>query len=296
MAMLGLRSDLPIRRDTASRFVLWLVMVLVFMAALAVTVNSYIGVLLTDWDRSVSGTLTVQIPVAATGDKALNAAVAKVVDVLKRHPAVERAEALPRAKVMELLKPWLGEGDAVADLPLPALIDVEMRTQDADAIAAVTASVKTAAPDAVIDDHRVWLNRVMGLAQGFSVVALTIMVLVTGSLGLTVIFATRASLAEFAQVIEVLHVVGAKDAYIAGQFARRALVQGVLGGAAGLVLYAPALAAVGYLASRVDDEILPTATLPPSHWLILLALPVFAGLIAMLTAHVTVRRVLAAKV
>lgn len=296
MAMLGLRSDLPIRRDTASRFVLWLVMVLVFMAALAVTVNSYIGVLLTDWDRSVSGTLTVQIPVAATGDKALNAAVTKVTDVLKRHPAVERAEALPRAKVMELLKPWLGEGDAVADLPLPALIDVEMRTQDADAIAAVTASVKTAAPDAVIDDHRVWLNRVMGLAQGFSVVALTIMVLVTGSLGLTVIFATRASLAEFAQVIEVLHVVGAKDAYIAGQFARRALVQGVLGGAAGLVLYAPALAAVGYLASRVDDEILPTATLPPSHWLILLALPVFAGLIAMLTAHVTVRRVLAAKV
>lgn len=296
MAMLGLRSDLPIRRDTASRFVLWLVMVLVFMAALAVTVNSYIGVLLTDWDRSVSGTLTVQIPVAATGDKALNAAVVKVTNVLKRHPAVKRAEALPRAKVIELLKPWLGEGDAVSDLPLPALIDVEMRTQDAEAIAAVTASVKTAAPDAVIDDHRVWLNRVMGLAQGFSVVALTIMVLVTGSLGLTVVFATRASLAEFAQVIEVLHVVGAKDAYVAGQFARRALAQGVLGGAAGLVLYAPALAAVGYLASRVDEEILPAATLPPSHWLTLLALPVFAGLIAMLTAHITVRRVLAAKV
>jgi hypothetical protein len=62
------------------------------------------------------------------------------------------------------------------------------------------------------------------------------------------------------------------------------------------VLYAPALAAVGYLASRVDEEILPTATLPLSHWLILLALPVFAGLIAMLTAHITVRRVLAAKV
>jgi cell division transport system permease protein len=294
--MLGLRSDLPIRRDTASRFVLWLVMVLVFMAALAVTVNSYIGVLLNDWDRSVSGTLTVQIPVTATGDKALNAAVAKVTDVLKRHPAVERAEALPRTKVMELLKPWLGEGDAVADLPLPALIDVEMRTQDADAIAAVTASVKTAAPDAVIDDHRVWLNRVMGLAQGFSIVALTIMVLVTGSLGLTIVFATRASLAEFAQVIEVLHVVGAKDAYVAGQFARRALVQGVLGGAAGLVLYAPALAVIGYLASRVDPEILPAATLPPSHWLILLALPVASGVLAMLTAHLTVRRVLAAKV
>ena len=296
MAMMGLRSDLPLRRDTASRIVLWLVMVLVFMASLAVTVNSYIGVLLHDWDRSVSGTLTVQIPVADSGGKTVNIAVAKVVDVLKRHPAVERAEAVPRAKVMDLLKPWLGEGDAVADLPLPALIDVEMKTQDSAAIAAVTTSIKTAAPDAVIDDHRVWLNRVMGLAKGFSAVALAIMALVTGSLGLTIVFATRASLAEFAQVIEVLHVVGAKDAYIAGQFARRALMQGILGGAAGLALYAPALALVAYLASRVDQEILPTGTLPLAHWLTLLALPFAAGLLAMLTAHVTVRRALSAKV
>lgn len=296
MALLGLRSDLPIRRDTASRFVMWLVMVLVFMAALAVTVNSYVNTLLDDWDRSVSGTLTVQIPVSGGGGKAADAAVAKVIDVLQRHPAVERAEAVPHDKVLELLKPWLGEGDIIADLPLPALIDVEMRTQEPSAIAAVTASVKGAAADAVIDDHRVWLNRVMGLAKGFNAVALAIMALVTGSLGLTIIFATRASLAEFAQVIEVLHVVGAKDSYVAGQFARRALVQAVVGGIAGLLLYAPALALVAYLASRVDQEILPTASLPPAHWLTLLALPVAAGLLAMLTAHITVRRALAAKV
>jgi cell division transport system permease protein len=296
MAMLGLRSDLPIKRNSASSFVLWLVMVLVFMASLAVTVNSYINVLLADWDRSVSGTLTVQVPVTDAGGKTVDTTVAKVVDILKRHPAVESAEAVPRAKVLELLKPWLGEGEAVADLPLPALIDVEMKNQDADAIAAVTASVKTAAPEAVIDDHRVWLNRVMGLAKGFNAVALAIMVLVTGSLGLTIVFATRASLAEFAQVIEVLHVVGAKDAYVAGQFARRALVQAVLGGIAGLALYAPALALVAYLASRVDDEILPAATLPVLHWVTLLALPIAAGLLAMLTAHITVRRALSQKV
>jgi cell division transport system permease protein len=294
--MWGMRSDLPLRRDTASRFVLWLVMVLVFMAALAVTVNSYIGVLLHDWNRSVSGTLTVQIPVMEHGDKATAASVAKVIDVLKRHPAVAEATAVPRTKVMELLKPWLGEGEAVADLPLPALIDVQMKADGNDAIAAVVGSVKTAAPQAVVDDHRVWLNRVMGLAQGFGAVALAIMVLVTGALGLTIVFATRASLAEFAQVIEVLHVVGAKDGYVAGQFARRALVQAIVGGAAGLALYAPALALVAWLASRVDREVLPAATLPPAHWLTLLALPFAAGLLAMLTAHITVRRSLAEKV
>ena len=294
--MFGMRSDLPLRRDTASRFVLWLVMVLVFMAALAVTVNSYIGVLLNDWNQSVTGTLTVQIPMAEGGDKVTQAAVNKVVDVLKRHPGVSSAEALPRAKIASLLKPWLGDGAIVDDLPLPALIDVELRDDTPEALAAISASIKPAAPDAVIDDHRVWLNRVMSLAQGFSVLALTIMVLVTGALGLTIVFATRASLAEFAQVIEILHVVGAKDRYVAGQFARRALVQGIVGGAAGLALYAPALALVAWLANRVDPEILPNATLPMSHWLALAVLPLAAGLLAMITANMTVRRTLSEKV
>jgi cell division transport system permease protein len=296
MAMFGLRSDLPLRGDTAGRFVKWLVMVLVFMAALAVTVNSYIGEMLIDWNRSVSGTLTVQIPITESGEKGAAVSAAKVVETLRRHPAVNKADIVPRAKVTELLKPWLGDGDAVADLPLPALIDVEMKDDGGDAVSAVTAAIKTAAPDAEIDDHRVWLNRVMGLAQGFSVVALTIMALVTGALGLTVVFATRASLAEFAQVIEMLHVVGAKDGYVAGQFARRALTQGLTGGIAGLALYAPALALVAWLASRVDPEILPDVTLPLIHWLTLVLLPVAAGLLAMMTANITVRRTLARKV
>ena len=192
--MFSVRSDLPLRRDIANRFVVWLVMVLVFMSALAVTVNSYVDVLLDDWNRSVTGTLTVQIPVSDAGDKAAQASAAKVLDVLKRHPAVAKANLVPRAKLTELLKPWLGEGDAVSDLPLPALVDVQLGDDSPSAIAAITASVKTASPSAVIDDHRVWLARVMGLAKGFSAVALAIMILVTAALGLTIIFATRASL------------------------------------------------------------------------------------------------------
>jgi cell division transport system permease protein len=290
------RSDLPLRRDTSSRFVLWLVMVLVFMACLAVTVNSYVGELLNDWNRSVSGTLTVQVPLTSGNESAARAAADKVLDVLRRHPAVARAELVPRAKVNELLKPWLGDGAAIADLPLPMLIDVTLLAETGEAIAAIKTSIKTAAPDAVIDDHRVWLGRVMSLAQGFAAIALTIMVLVAGALGLTIVFATRASLAEFAQVIEILHVVGAKDGYVARQFAWRALVQAVTGGALGLMLYAPALGLVAYLASRVDPEVLPRVGLPLGHWLALAGLPLAAGILAMLTAHITVRRSLAQKV
>lgn len=295
--MIALRSELPLKGDTSSRFVVWLVMVLVFMAAIAVTANAYIGALLYHWNQSVTGTLTIQIPVMLDAkDPASTATTARVLDVLNRHPAVENATAVPREKVTELLKPWFGAGEAVADLPLPVLVDVRLSTSETSAISAVSTSVQAAAPGAVIDDHRAWLNRVIGLAEGLGAIALTTMVLVTLALGLTVVFATRAGLAEFAQVIEVLHIVGAKDRYIAGQFARRALVQSLLGGAAGLLLYAPTFSFIAWLASRIEPGILPDVRFPASHWIVLAALPLTAGLIAMITANLTVRRALSAKV
>lgn len=291
--MFALRSDLPLRGGGSGRFVGSLVMVLVFIAAFAVTVSAYLGALIGDWNKGVSGTLTVQIP--AGDGSAADAQVTKALDILSRHPAVARATLVPRAKIDELLKPWIG-GGAIGDLPLPALIDVEMRDAAPAAIAAVSASVKSAAPAAAIDDHRVWLDRVAGLAKGIGAVAAAIIVLVTAALALTIIFATRASLTEFAQVIEVLHVVGAKDGYVAGQFARRALVQAFVGGLAGLALYAPALGLVAILAARVDPEILPAVHLPVLHWLALALLPGFAAVLAMLSANITVRRALATKV
>ncbi len=295
--MIALRSELPLKGDTSSRFVVWLVMVLVFMASIALTTNAYIGALLFHWNQSVTGTLTIQIPVMLDAkDPASTATTERVLDVLNRHPAVERATAVPREKVTELLKPWFGAGEAVADLPLPVLVDVRLSTSEPSAINAVSNSVQSTAPGAVIDDHRAWLNRVIGLAEGLGAIAITAMALVTIALGLTIVFATRASLAEFAQVIDVLHVVGAKDGYIAGQFARRALVQSLIGGGAGLLLYAPTLGFIAWLASRIEPGILPDISFPASHWVVLAALPFLAGLIATITANVTVRRALSAKV
>lgn len=295
--MITLRSELPLKGDTSSRFVIWLVMVLVFMAAIALTANNYIVVLLTHWNQSVTGTLTIQIPVMLdAADPASRATAARVLDVLNRHPAVESASEVPREKVTELLKPWLGTAEAVADLPLPVLVDVRLATNEPAAVNAVSSSVQSTAPGAVIDDHRAWLTRVIGLAEGFGAVALTIMGFLTVSLALTIVFATSASLAEFSKVIEVLHVVGAKDGYIAGQFARRALIQSLFGGSAGLLLYMPIFGIIAWLASRIEPGILPEIGLPAHHWISLASLPFLAGSIAMITAHVTVRRALSRNV
>ena len=276
------RSDLPFRKDNAGRFVQWLVMVLVFLSAIAATVNAYTDALLTHWSRSVVGTMTVQVPPAAEGRSSSDAArdAEKVLAALKLHPAVASAKAIPREKIVTLLEPWLGSGAAITDLPLPALIDVQLRPDSTNSAASVADLVVKAVPAALVDDHRVWLSRMTDLAGGIGKIALGLVGLIAASLAFTVIFATRASLTEFMQTIEVLHLVGARDDYIAGQFARRALTEGIVGGVLGLVLFAPTLAAVVWLAKQVQAGVLPQVELPPLHWFVLALLPFLAGLLA----------------
>ena len=66
--------------------------------------------------------------------------------------------------------------------------------------------------------------------------------LVLAATMLSVMFATRGAMSTNRQIIEVLHVVGAKEGFIAGEFQRHFLLLGLKGGAIGggaaMVLFA----------------------------------------------------------
>jgi len=95
----------------------------------------------------------------------------------------------------------------------------------------------------------------------------------------------------------VLHLIGARDGYIARQFERHALRLGLKGGVAGLALAILTLVGIAAAATQVgalDDavRVLPALSAPAVEWVLLLLLPIAAGLVAMLTARITVLRAL----
>lgn len=289
-----MRSALPSpRQSTMGHFIAGIVAVLVFISGIAVTAAGSIGGLLETWNASVTGTLTVQIPGPAAEADKIAASVLQAVQTLD---GVKQAHIVPRAQSQELLKPWLGDAQLIADLPLPALLDVELAAPSAQSIARVTAAVNAAAPKALVDDHRIWLNRIAEFASALSYIAFALIGLSLAALTLTVIFATRASLTEYTTVIEVLHLVGARDSYIASQFSWRAVRQALWGGLIGLIVFAPALLGLSWFAKRIDPGILPPLTLPLPYWIGLAVLPLAAAVIAYSAARATVGRVLRAMV
>lgn len=289
------RLDIPLNRDSSVRFLPWIIALMVYLAGLALAGMLVLNTALQSWDRSLSGTLTVQLPPAEAGkgDGGLAAAVA----LLRATRGVLGADALTRAATAKLVEPWLGTAFSPEELALPRLIDLRIDPAAPPDFAALKTRLAAAAPGAVLDDHRLWLDRLAGLVLSIQATALAVVVLIGGAAVLTVVFTTRAGLAVHHAVIEVLHLIGARDGYIARQFERQARGLGLRGGLAGSVLTVATLLTIGRAgaATKLFGEqvaLLPSLELKLWHWAALAVLPLAAALIAMMTARLTVLRAL----
>jgi len=295
--MFSRRTDLPLDADILGRFLPWLIAFMVFLAILATAGLFMLQDAAERWSVGAARTLTVQIPPPA-GEGAAppgeDPRVLAALDILRATPGIARIGVVGDDRVAALLEPWLGPADVAAGLPLPRLIDVETApgaTIDSEALGRRLAETIDGAS---VDDHRIWLDRLLRLLGAVEWVAMAILACIGLATAGTVVYTTRTSLAVHRQVIEVLHLIGAQDAYVARQFAWRALNLGLRGGLIGLGLALPALFAVGYLAAHIDAELLPRASLGALQWGMLAAIPLLAAAVAMATARITVMKTLAA--
>jgi cell division transport system permease protein len=289
MSLFSRRSDLPLAGDATSRYLPWIIAPMVFLSAVALAGALILGGLIGRWDRDVSGTLTVEVA-AAPGDaleslEPSRLRVEKVLQILQNTPGVSDARALSQEQLIALLAPWLGTSDVLKDLPLPALIDVSVRDEAGLDIEALARRIAREVPGASLDDHRRWLARLINLSRSVEWLAIGIVSLIGAVTAATVYYATRTGMAIHREVIEVLHLIGAPDAYIAEQFAHRAFILGLKGGLLGLALTLPILGGIAFGAHRLQGGFLADFSLPYYGVAAVALLPAIAAFLAMLTAR-----------
>ncbi|MCZ7641897.1 MAG: hypothetical protein M5U33_02920 [Pseudorhodoplanes sp.] len=119
-------------------------------------------------------------------------------------------------------------------------------------------NLAAAVPAATLDDHRGWIERMRAMANAAVVTGAVILLLVLAAMILSVTFATRGAMASNRPVVEVLHLVGARDGFIAAEFQRHFLVLGfkggLLGGGAAMALFALAGLLGGWLAGTAAGD------------------------------------------
>ncbi|HZS81385.1 MAG TPA: hypothetical protein VFA50_00830 [Stellaceae bacterium] len=289
--ILGGPLDLPLERDGSGRFLPWIVALMVYIAALALAGMMALHGAAERWQAALAGTLTVELP---PGDAARDDAV---LAVLRATPGVRRADLLDKAATVKLLEPWLGAGLDPGDLDLPRLIDLRTDGGAGFDEAALATRLAAAAPEARLDDHHRWVDPLLRTALAAEILGASIVLLVGAAAVLSIVFATRTGLAIHQGAIEVLHLIGARDTYIARQFQWQALRLGLRGGLLGLA--AGGLTLAGFAAAGRSPSLagmaagLPRLALTPLGWTALALLLPGAGLVALVTARVTVLRSLA---
>ena len=283
---------LPLSNDPAVRLLPWIVGLMVYLATMTLAGGLLVAALAAEWSAGLTGTVTIHIVAADdTAAADLDAQVEQAVRLALKTPGVVSAEPMPQEKVAALLPPWLGATAGIADLPLPRIIDVRINEDETD-VAALKSRVEAEIAGAGLDDHQLWRDRLVTFLRVMELIAIVMVMLIGITTVSVVVFATRSGLAVHSDAIEILHLVGAYDEYIPGQFQSQALALGLKGGAAGSVAGLISLLGLAFAASNLDSELLPFFLFQPWHWPILVSLPLAAALIVRQTAKRTVLRAL----
>jgi len=275
-------------RESRDAALIFVVAVLCFLACLTA-----MGVIAADraargWTGQLTGEATVIV--RPRGGETPDAAAARGAEALAGVVGVTEARALEPAKAYDLIRPWLGDVSDLSDLPVPRLVAVSLDPKRPATAAALRQGLKAQDVDATVDDHSVWIKDIRRAGGVVRWLGTGVFALIATAAAAVIAFATRAGLAARRDVVEVLHLAGAEDGYIARlfqvRFARLAGIAGLIG-AAGAGLVGAILRLMGG-----GEGLTPALPIAWSDILAALPCPLFAAAVAAMAAQVTAIRLI----
>jgi cell division transport system permease protein len=268
----------------------WVIASMMFLTVLAAAAGMGLASAAARLDDQIGGRVTIQIVEANPARRAAQTQAAAA--ALRDLPGVTAVRPVPEEEINRLLVPWLGTSGISEDIPIPALIDVDLTPEGHARLAELTRARTAAAPAARVDDNGQWLAPLASLIGALKWLAAGLVLLMVGATAATVVLAARAALDMHRSTIEVLHFMGATDVQVARLFQRRIALDALFGGLVGFILAALVLIGIGERVSALGSELLGSASVPAPAWGRLVGLPLFGVLLAMLVARLTILRAL----
>jgi len=242
--------------SVTGRSLVIVIAIMTFLAALAAGAGLLVADASIDWRSEAAREASVQVRPLAGRD--IDADVRLAADITREAPGVREVQVYTKAESEALLAPWLGSGLDLTELPTPRMIVVrlkgDMGAERSANLAKLREDLAKGVPSASLDDHKLWLERLGAMAGAVVAIAALIFALIVAAMGVAVVSTTWAAVATNREIVEVLHIVGAKDDFIAKEFQRRFLGLGLRGALIG------GAAAAGFFAAGRILQLSLTAT------------------------------------
>ena len=222
--------------------------IMAFLACLTLGAVSMVRTTAASWQSQISREITIQIKPEEGLD--MNAALTKARDLALTFVGTTDGRIMDDGATARLLEPWLGTGLDLEELPVPRLVIITIDESNPPDFNAMRQLLSVEVPQAFLDVHRTWVDRLVQMARTTVLIGSGILILVFTAMVLTVVFATRGALSGNRHIIEVLHFVGAEGSFVAHEFQRHFLKISLKGAATGGVLAAIFFAIAGFWQSR----------------------------------------------
>lgn len=222
--------------------------IMAFLACLTLGAVSMVRATAATWQSQISREITIQIKPEDGLD--MNAALNKARNLALSFVGTREGVIMDDAATARLLEPWLGSGLDLSELPVPRLVIITIDESNPPDFEAMRTMLKTEIPQAFLDDHRTWVDRLVSMAHTTVMIGLGVLILVFSAMVLTVVFATRGALSGNRHIVEVLHFVGAESSFVAREFQKHFLKISLKGSGAGSALAACVFLVAGFWQSR----------------------------------------------
>jgi cell division transport system permease protein len=222
--------------------------IMAFLACLTLGGVSMVRATAASWQSQISREITIQIK--PDDNLNMDEALVKAREIALSFVGTRNGQIVDEDATARLLEPWLGPDLDIKELPVPRLVVITIDEQNPPDFDAMRSILKENIPQATLDDHRTWVDRLVSMAHTTVLIGLSIMALVFSAMILTVIFATRGALAGNRHIVEVLHFVGAEASFVGKEFQKHFLKISFKGSAAGSLLAAMVFAGLSFWQSR----------------------------------------------
>jgi cell division transport system permease protein len=265
----------------------WVIAIMLFLTLLVAAAGLTLADAARKGGQDLARQVTVQIIESDPAQRAAQRAA--VTRVLRNLDSVADVQPVPDAQVRDLLEPWLGTGIIDADVPVPALVDVRLRSvPTAEALTSLQSAVRSVAPNIRVDSHSSWMAPFFELMRALVWLSAVVLLLLLVATSAVVILAVRSTLNTHRETIEIMHMMGGTDLQAARLFQRRVALDALLGGVVGFIVAAVVIVTVGDRFAAVEPGLLSGAHFPYYGWAILALIPLAVMALAMLMARMTV--------
>jgi cell division transport system permease protein len=286
----ALRPDIPFSSEDSTHYLPWVVAVIVALFGLMLC--AAISLYQTSQSATRLNIRSFQVYVPYGDDQQamqqrVSAAIAQVDGIASHAPVTDTT-------LQNLIRPWAGDSLPLSELPMPSVIEVQLRADAPreNVIAQVTKAVKAISPKVDVESYQSWVDQLLTFNRYLQMAIALMLSMLLAALITLIVIVVRTSLRLHRSTILLLHHIGATDEYISRQFLINGGILIAKGSLMGMGMAMMIAVMLSTLSLELSSPLLPAIELTTAHFIMLMSLPLIVPAMAWGIVHLTVRRLL----